>query len=195
MLHRMRYPPEHKLEARSKLLRAAGRGFRRKGFGGIGVDGLAKEADLTSGAFYTHFSSKDDAFRQVVVQGLNELRDAIAGLQASRGEAWIEAFIDLYLGEKRTCELGDSCALQSLTPEVARSDAQTQTAYEEALLAVSAQVAKGLNGTPGERRRRAWSLLSILAGSVSLGRAVGDGDISRHIATAVRGAALRAATE
>jgi TetR/AcrR family transcriptional repressor of nem operon len=45
----MRYGPDHKEEARSRILHAAGRGFRRLGFGGVGVDGLAKEAGVTSG--------------------------------------------------------------------------------------------------------------------------------------------------
>jgi TetR/AcrR family transcriptional regulator, transcriptional repressor for nem operon len=49
--------------ARERLIEAAGRGFRTSGFGGIGVDGLAKAAGLTSGAFYIHFSSKREAFR------------------------------------------------------------------------------------------------------------------------------------
>ena len=52
MRGRMRYGPGLKQEARTKILDAAGRGFRRLGFGGIGVDGLAKEAGVTSGAFY-----------------------------------------------------------------------------------------------------------------------------------------------
>ena len=48
--------------ARERLIEAAGRGFPHW-FGGIGVDGLAKAAGLTSGAFYIHFSSKREAFR------------------------------------------------------------------------------------------------------------------------------------
>ena len=46
----MRYGPEHKEAARAKMLGAAARGFRRRGYG-VGVDELAKEAGVTSGAF------------------------------------------------------------------------------------------------------------------------------------------------
>lgn len=53
----MRYSREHQEETQRRLLRAVGRGFRAKGFGGIGIDGLAKGAALTSGAFYAHFRS------------------------------------------------------------------------------------------------------------------------------------------
>lgn len=37
----VRYTTGHKEEARARMVSAAGRGFRRKGYGGIGVDGLA----------------------------------------------------------------------------------------------------------------------------------------------------------
>src|SRR6478752_7680018 len=111
----MRYGPGHKDEARSRILNAAGRGFRRLGFGGVGVDGLAKEAGVTSGAFYGHFPSKAEAFKAASVSGLAELREAIEGLRAHDGDAWLENFVDFYMSVRRTCELGDSCALQSLT--------------------------------------------------------------------------------
>src|SRR3954449_2470381 len=139
----MRYGPAHKQEARSRILGAAGRGFRRLGFGGIGVDGLAKEAGVTSGAFYGHFGSKADAFREAAVAGLIELREAIEMLRADRGEAWLDEFVDFYLTVRRTCATAESCALQSLTPEVARADPATKAAYEAALLDVIEAVSDG----------------------------------------------------
>ena len=81
----MRYGPEHKGAARTKILDAAGRGFRRLGFGGVGVDGLAKEAGVTSGAFYGHFPSKAEAFKAAAVAGLVQLREGVESLQASEG--------------------------------------------------------------------------------------------------------------
>ena len=54
-------------DARERLVEAAGRGFRTGGFGGAGVDALAKGAGLTSGAFYAHFDSKAEAFRSLPI--------------------------------------------------------------------------------------------------------------------------------
>src|SRR5438105_11061448 len=164
----MRYGPGHKDEARSRILNAAGRGFRRLGFGGVGVDGLAKEAGVTSGAFYGHFPSKADAFRAAAVTGLVELREGVEHLRATGGEAWLEKFVDFYLSVRRTCDLGESCALQSLTPEVARADSETKAAYEAELVRVVDAVAEGLIGTPAERRHSAWAILAMLSGGVTL---------------------------
>lgn len=192
----MRYKSGHKEEARARMVAAAGRGFRRQGFGGIGVDGLAKEAEVTSGAFYGHFSSKGEAFEAALVEGLEELRQGVEGLRAEHGVKWAVAFVDFYLGQKRVCELGSSCALQSLTSEVQRADVGIRTVFEAKIEGVVNAVADGLPGRIAkERRARAWALLSILSGGVTMARAVADKDVSAAIASACRAAALKVCAE
>ena len=189
-----RYAPGHREEAKARILAAVGRGFRKRGYGGIGVDGLAKEAAVTSGALYGHFPSKEAAFKEAVIAGIDELREGIEALRAEQGATWVEAFVDFYLGYKRTCELGDSCTLQSLTPEVQRADRETRTAYEAEMKRVAQAVADGLAGADATGRlQRAWALLAILSGGVTLARAVEDQATSDAIAAAVRKAALAAA--
>lgn len=189
----VRYKTGHKEEARARMVAAAGRGFRRQGFGGIGVDGLAKEAEVTSGAFYGHFSSKGDAFKAALVAGLEELRNGVESLRAEHGAKWVGVFVDFYLGQKRVCELGASCALQSLTAEVQRADDGIKAVFEAEIAGVVNAVADGLPGRSAkERRARAWALLSILSGGVTMARAVADKDVGAAIASACRAAALDA---
>lgn len=184
---------EQKILTRRRILDAAGRGFRRSGFGGVGVDGLAKQAGVTSGAFYTHFSSKEAAFEEAVVAGIEELRHAVVSLQREHGRRWVEAFVDFYLGYKRTCELGDSCAMQSLVPEVGRANSHLKSVVEPHMQAVAEAIAAGLPGPPADRLDRAWALLATLTGSVSLARAARNPRTSDLIASAARKYALEAA--
>lgn len=174
-------------DARERLLAAAGRGFRSGGFGGIGVDGLAKQAGLTSGAFYAYFGSKAEAFRQAVRAGIHDLAQGIASFSAGGG-AWTQRFIDFYLTERVTCDLAESCALQSLTVDVARADAPTREDYtagiDEAIAALGA-------GT-GDRAS-AIALLALLSGGVSMARAISDPALADEVLSAVRSAATRIA--
>jgi TetR/AcrR family transcriptional repressor of nem operon len=187
----MRYGRGHKEEARNNILSAAGRGFRRLGYGGIGVDGLAKEAGVTSGAFYGHFPSKADAFKAAAVAGLVELREAIEHLRATEGDSWLEKFADFYMSIRRTCDLGESCALQSMTPEVARADPDTKAAYEAEMVKVVDAVAGGLSpGTLPARRKSAWAILAMLSGGVTLARSVEDPKLGTQIAGGVKNAVL-----
>jgi TetR/AcrR family transcriptional repressor of nem operon len=180
-----------KEESRMNILRGAGRGFRRAGFGGSGVDGLAKEAGVTSGAFYAHFKSKAEAFREVVFIGLEGLIRSVQTKREELGSRWREAYIDFYLGERRTCDLSESCALQSLSIEVARADDEARSTYEEQLKIIIATVADGLEGKPKHRREEAMTLLALLVGGVTLARAVKDPVLSQEIAQAVRKTAIK----
>jgi AcrR family transcriptional regulator len=178
-----------KEESRARILASAGRGFRCRGYGGLGVDELAKQAGVTSGAFYAHFKSKTAAFREAVIAGLGELR---AGIEIMRdaGPGWRERFVDFYLGERRICDLAESCALQSLTGEVARADEDVREAYGAALREVIETAAAGMASmTDVERRADAAALLALLAGGVSMARAVKDPVMSEEIVAAVRRAA------
>jgi TetR/AcrR family transcriptional regulator, transcriptional repressor for nem operon len=187
----MRYKTGHKEAAHARIVAAAGRGFRKRGYGGIGVDGLAKEADVTSGAFYGHFKSKEGAFDEAVAAGIQQLKTTILALREENGSGWIEIYIDRYLGEKRLCDLGESCALQSLASEVGRSDQRIKTTFQERMLEVAKAAADGFEGGNAEEKlNRAMVFLAILSGGVTLARAVADPALSDAIAKSVGSSAL-----
>jgi AcrR family transcriptional regulator len=180
-----------KQQTHQRIREAVGRGFRRAGYGGVGVDALAKEAGVTSGAFYVHFDSKSDAFRDAVREGLMALCDAISDFQREHGKGWWPAFVRFYLGDKRLCALADSCALQSLTPEVARADDASREGYREGVDRVVKTILAGppSKGAPRDENA-AWRALALLIGSVTLARAMPDETLAQSIADAAAEALL-----
>jgi AcrR family transcriptional regulator len=178
---------EHKQNTRASILRSAGRLFRAEGYGGSGIDRLTKAAGVTNGAFYRHFGSKSEAFRETVLAGLRELREGIAKFRTSKNRRWLAEFFDFYLGPKRTCDLAEACALPTLSPEVMRADEETRTYYQAELQEIVAELAMGLSGKiTSEREDQAIAILALLSGGVTLARAVPDPDLSARIARAVR---------
>ena len=176
---------EQKLKTRQRILEAAGRGFRKGGFGGVGVDGLAKEAGVTSGAFYVHFASKATAFHESVAQGMSDLKQGIRHFQREHGQNWWTEFVHFYLSTKRTCDLSESCVLQTLTPEVARADASARATFEAELLNVATIMTTGpASADAPSDVDAAWSALATLIGAVTLARAVNDPALSERIAAA-----------
>ncbi len=187
----MRYKPEHRQESHARILKAVGRGFRSRGFAGIGVDGLAKEAGLTSGAFYGHFPSKSEAFRAALLAGLEELHQGIKSFQIKHGEDWVKPFVAFYLGAKRSCDLAETCALPTLSPEIERSDGKTRSLYDAEMLALATTIAHGFNRVAKpERLERAWAFLGLLAGGLTLSRAVKNKATAEQIAASTARAAL-----
>ncbi|WP_072396262.1 TetR/AcrR family transcriptional regulator [Hyphomicrobium sp. CS1GBMeth3] len=59
-------PPDQKQKAKEIILEAGARTLREKGFHGVGVDGLAEAAGMTSGAFYSNFANKDALLEGVI---------------------------------------------------------------------------------------------------------------------------------
>lgn len=187
----MGHPPGQKEAGRAKVLASAGKGFRQRGFGGLGIDAIAKQAGVTSGAFYAHFKSKAEAFRESVVAGLVELRLGVGRFKSRFGVHWKQHFIEFYLTERRTCDLGDSCALQSLSADVARADDATKAMFEAELRQVIEAVESGQNGPTHVNREQAIVLLALLSGGVTLARAVKDPEFSAEIAAAIKTAAMQ----
>jgi TetR/AcrR family transcriptional regulator, transcriptional repressor for nem operon len=163
---------------------AAGRGFRAGGFGGAGVDALAKGAGLTSGAFYAHFDSKAEAFRLVVADSLALLRNGVIAFQESHGRNWRDPFVDFYLGERMQLALDEACGVPTFSADVARADDATRANYQAELELVLDALAAGFRGA----QARALSLLSVLS-AAAMARAVKDDRIGQEILAAANAAA------
>ena len=185
--------PTKKEQTRMRILDAASRSFRSSGYAGTGVDGIAKAAGVTSGAFYAHFGSKDGAFEAALAAGMDEVIESIPNFQREFGPNWIGAFADYYLGEAHRNDLACGCAMTTLSPEVVRADPNMHTAYEAKMNRIVGLIADGLDGDSKEARHaRAWAMLSTLIGGLTLSRAVANPDIANGIAAAARTAAVAA---
>jgi len=186
--------PTKKQQTRMKMLDAASQGFRSQGYAGIGIDGIAKAAGVTSGAFYAHLGSKDKAFSAVLDAGLDEVIEAIPKMQSESGSDWVKAFADYYVGRAHREDLACGCAMTTLSPEVVRAAPALHAAYENKMKIISNLIANGLKGgSQDERLSRAWSFLGILIGGLTMARAVKTGKSAEKIAASIRAAAVSVA--
>ncbi|RLJ41022.1 TetR family transcriptional regulator [Litoreibacter meonggei] len=177
---------------KAKLLESSGRAFRREGYAGIGVDSIAKDAGVTSGAFYSHLKSKNEAFCAALVAGLEEVLAALPAYREAHGDQWPAAFADYYLGQDHRLDLEGGCAMTSLTPEVVRAEAEVQTEYAAMMGRIVKEIAIHLPQTAAadQQEGRAWAFLSTLIGGLTLARAVGAGSAASEIERASKAAAL-----
>lgn len=179
---------------REKLLDSSGRAFRREGYAGIGVDSIAKDAGVTSGAFYAHMKSKNHAFRAALIAGLKDVLNVLPEYRKTHGDQWPAAFAAYYLGQDHRLDLEGVCAMTSLTPDVVRLDPEVQTEYATLMGRIVTEIAEHLpnGGATQDREIKAWAFLSALIGGLTLARAVGPGTAADEIARASKAAALGA---
>lgn len=183
-----------KQETRKRIISAASRGFRSNGYAGIGVDGIAKEAGVTSGAFYAHLGSKDGAFAAALSIGLDEVIAAIPNFRSKHGKQWIEAFSGYYLGKAHRDDLSNGCAMTTLSPEVVRTKPELHLIYEQKMLQIVELMAQGLDGdSHQECLSTAWAVLGILIGGLTMARAVASASTADQIAVSITQTAINTA--
>lgn len=175
-----------RLATRQRIIDAAGQSFRSNGYAGIGVDGIAKAAGVTSGAFYAHLGSKDKAFEVALISGLDEVIAAVPVFQADHNEEWVKAFANYYLGRAHREDLAYGCAMTTLSPEVVRTDENMRATYESKMKKIVKLLAIGLaDGSVEEKQARAWALLGTLIGGLTMARAVKSKSAADTIAATI----------
>lgn len=183
----MRYPPDHKAKARDALLRAGMRSMKIAGFNGVGVDGLAAAAEVTSGAFYSNFANKEAMLEAIIESGVGEpfLSDTESGSKAER-RSQLEGFLADYISADHVADPGAGCVMPALSADVARAGSTAQDAYERKITALAARVADSLDGVRSDRQRRAWSIVALMVGAISISRAMPDGAAQKQVIGAAR---------
>lgn len=171
-----RVSQEAKLESHARILEEAARQFREQGVEATSVAHVMKAAGMTHGGFYRHFSSKDElavaAIESAFEDILKPLEEAAA---AGESRPALYAFIDMYLAEQHVENPGLGCPIVALGAEAARRSDAEQIAITEGAARMVEHLAKLIGGAELESQQRAWSLLSLLVGTVTLARlAVSD---------------------
>lgn len=167
----MRYSPDHKAQARDALLKAGARSLKTNGFNGIGVDGLAAAAGVTSGAFYSNFSSKEAMLEAVIDAGVGEpfLSDTDAVTRAE-GRLRLISLLRDYINVHHSADPAEGCVMPALSADVSRAQPAVKDAYERKMTALVHRIAGLLDGDQSDRERRAWSTVAMMVGAIVISR-------------------------
>jgi TetR/AcrR family transcriptional repressor of nem operon len=173
-----------KAESHDRIVRLAAARFREAGIEGIGVAELMKDAGLTHGGFYRHFSSREELVAEAVERALQDGGQAVAAIANSKlgRSALLAALVDAYLSATHRDSLATSCAVTTLAGDVARSNERARTAYTgqvDAYLDVLTRLI--VSDKQKSRRAKAVTALATMVGAVSMARAVNDEKLSMEI--------------
>jgi TetR/AcrR family transcriptional regulator, transcriptional repressor for nem operon len=187
----MRVTREKAAESRARIVETAARLFRERGFDGVGLDAIMKEAGLTHGGFYGHFTCKEDLAAEAVARALEQS----AGLQSRYTN--VADFVSGYLSENHFADRANGCVLAALGGDVARRGEGIRAGVTSYVRAQLDRLAGFFRGTAAARRRRAIATLAGIVGALTLARAVEDPVLSAEILSTARqvfGSALRLAS-
>ena len=185
---------ELKAASLHRILDAGAARLRREGLSGAAIAAVMREAGLTHGAFYCHFTNKDALAIAALRHALKDNRVRWVG--APRAETWRDRLVRLgrrYLTPAHRDNAASGCALAALASDAARSGPAFRTAFQEETL----KSVRAICGAPdGEdsaiappHADDAIAFLALCIGGLSLARAVEDPALSERILAACRQAA------
>jgi TetR/AcrR family transcriptional repressor of nem operon len=157
-----------KAAIRAEIVEHAARLFRLRGHAGTNIDDIMLAAGLTRGAFYAHFTSKDDLFAEIVRMGHGFLPRLRAATKPT-------AVLNEYLDREALIANAQGCALASLAGDVSRAPLAARLAYANVLHGVIAELARGKRS---KLDADATAVAILAVGAVTLARASGDTRLS-----------------
>ena len=171
---------------RERLLQAAFREIHRSGFQSAGIDTILAATNVTKGALYYHFESKEALGYAVVEEKIATLtRDRWLHPMQSEGEA-IDILIGVVRGlPTRPADVRQSCPLLNLAQEMSPLDEQFRKRLERIFLAWQEGIATLLRRgqSQGTVRRdlnpdeTASFLVAMVEGNASLAKNAQDAKV------------------
>jgi TetR/AcrR family transcriptional repressor of nem operon len=172
---------EQVAEHRTRILAAAARLFRLRGFDSVTVAEVMKDAGLTHGAFYGYFPSKEALIAGAVQHALPPAPDEAKPRRPAADYA------DGYLSVRHRDNRATSCLFSSLGTEAARGSAELRHGMTEGVRRRISHLSFEAEGdTPKEKRRAAIAAWSAMIGAMVLARLVDDETLSKEILSATR---------
>jgi TetR/AcrR family transcriptional repressor of nem operon len=178
---------EQAAQNRERIVEAAAQLFRERGFDGIGVADLMKEAGLTHGGFYGHFSSKDDLIAEASARALGRSLALLSDLAERAPDDPLSAIAGAYLSHRHRDEPGTGCVLAALGSDVSRQGPAVRRAVTDHIRSAVDLLAKLVPGnSKAARQRKAISTYATLVGAMVIARAVDNRELSQEILDAAR---------
>lgn len=116
---------------RKAILDCAAEVFKDRGFDGMGVADLARNAGMTHGGIYAQFKNKDDLIHEATRHSIAEQRRNLDKCKEASDP--IKALIQFYLSPGHRDRRASGCPIAANASEVARRPSELQTLFVDAI--------------------------------------------------------------
>lgn len=183
-----------KQRTHQRIVEIASRRLREEGLNGVGVADLMKEAGLTVGGFYKHFTSRDQLVAEAIDAAFETYEKRLEARGVTPEELPLEEMVANYLSLAHRDNPGDGCAFTALGGDIARSDDHTrEVATQRFVRNTNLMAGRMKDQDAASARKKALMAVCAMAGAVSFARLVKDEALSEEILQTVRDELLKMA--
>jgi TetR/AcrR family transcriptional repressor of nem operon len=178
-----------KAETHDRILDIAAARIRRDGVAGLAVAEIMKEAGLTHGGFYRHFTSREQFVAEAAQRALTRGSEWTVVLGELGGRRGYTQLVDGYLSAWHRDHPESGCGVAGVAADVARDDGPARHSYTRQVREVLAVLAELVDKPDRQAtEREAILTMSALVGAISIARAVDDPDLSEQLLAEVAAA-------
>lgn len=170
----MAWSEVHKQTSRLKILDSAAVLFMEHGFDHIGINDVMQHAGLTRGAFYNHFSSKAELYREAILRAAKVSSEGVA----KQSNGCVKTMVDTYVDVNHRNGTAFRCPLAFLTTDIHHQDDDVRNVYT--------QIFKRLLGvlSQGDTNTLVPEVIEksiLMVGSIAISRAINDEELAQAI--------------
>ncbi|MFC5582456.1 TetR/AcrR family transcriptional regulator [Rhodanobacter terrae] len=177
----MRKTPARSKEAtHERIVETAARAIRRSGYDGTSVADIMKEAGLTHGGFYAHFTSREAMLAEAADRAGAEAVAASSRIAASvPAEQALQSLLHAYLSKEHVKSPEMGCPVAALGSEMPRQASEVRRAATRRIKEMIDVVARQSPdwGQPGAHEH-ALVTAATMVGALVMARAVDDPKLS-----------------
>jgi len=183
----MPYTKTHKNKTRERILESSFRLFAIKGFKGVTIDDLMNNCGLTRGAFYAHFTSKAELYREALKFRASSAK--LAGLkpEGTSNKQWLSLLLNKYLSlEHVKGERSLSCPLAFLATDINMQNEAIKTAYADTYHGMNTAIMEYASSYTDCDEQDILSVTAMMIGAVAIARTLQNQDSIESLLGACR---------
>lgn len=168
----MRKSRKEKADTRQRIIEAAAKLYREKGFDGVGVAQIMEAAGLTHGGFYRHFPSRDALIAEAMSEAFQALAPSTPTSTSAAQLDVLRRYIEMHLSQEHLDNPSYGCPVAAVGSEVGHIGGDVSAVFNNGMKTIIDRVTIAL-GQERESRAEALRLLTSLVGAVVIARAAG----------------------
>ena len=183
----MPYTKAHKHKTRERILDNSFRIFAKKGFEGVTIDDLMSNCGLTRGAFYAHFASKAELYREALKFRASSTKLASLKPEGISNKQWLSLLLNTYLSlEHVKGERSLSCPLAFLATDINMQDEAIKTAYADVYYGMNTAITEYASSYCDCDEQDVLSVTAMMIGAVAIARTLQNQDSIESLLAACR---------
>ncbi|MES9861405.1 MAG: TetR/AcrR family transcriptional regulator [Candidatus Thiodiazotropha sp. LLP2] len=186
----MPYSAKHKQQSRKRILESAARCFLHQGYDQTGINEIMRDAGMTHGAFYAHFSCKSELYDKAMTYAAKNGRFTAHLVKDKRGKEWFQEVLEGYLDKKHLDGEEMPCPLAFLATDIATREPEVRDTYTRLYKKMN-RILGRYTDHRGKQSEELYALTAMMIGGVALSRAVNDPKLVERLLKSCRDAATR----